>query len=123
MRLLLPSWKFFSENSSITRLYFRTQTPEDQWSDWQIFMPPTTPRKWFHLFFNADYNMHLYRCSLVDRVACDPTIESINWLKEIVVEKIHEPKFQFKITEQQIYQYEKAIEEDIVISEIYVVNS
>jgi hypothetical protein len=71
-RLFIPSWRFFDDIGSISRLYYQTDTLPD----WQPCFHPQ-PRRWFYLLLNPTGNLRLACYSLVDRL-----VEEISHLRE-----------------------------------------
>ena len=70
LRSFFPNWRFYHGFGSQPRLFTRLQTPEGEWTDWQMFMP----RAKFAvrgLFHNPHNNLLLANQNLVDHLAFD----------------------------------------------------
>lgn len=70
LRSFFPNWRFYHGFGSQPRLFTRLQTPEGEWTEWQMFMP----RAKFaaaDLFHNPRNNLLLANQNLVDHLAFD----------------------------------------------------
>ena len=70
LRSFFPNWRFYHGFGSQPRLFTRTQQPDGEWSEWQMFMPRAklSPRDLFH---NPRNNLLLANQNLVDHLAFD----------------------------------------------------
>ena len=70
LRSFFPNWRFYHGFGSQPRLFTRKQTPDGEWTEWQMFMP----RARFSvvdLFHNPSNNLLLANQNLVDHLAFD----------------------------------------------------
>ena len=70
LRSFFPNWRFYHGFGSQPRLFTRTQQPNGEWTEWQMFMPRAkrSPRDLFH---NPRNNLLLANQNLVDHLAFD----------------------------------------------------
>jgi len=70
LRCFFPNWRFYHGFGSQPRLFTRIQTPDGEWTEWQMFMPRAklSPRD---LFYNPHNNLLLANQNLVDHLAFD----------------------------------------------------
>jgi hypothetical protein len=70
LRSFFPNWRFYHGFGSQPRLFIRSQAPDGEWTEWQMFMP----RAKFavrDLFHNPHNNLLLANQNLVDHLAFD----------------------------------------------------
>jgi hypothetical protein len=70
LRSFFPNWRFYHGFGSQPRLFIRSQVPDGEWTEWQMFMP----RAKFavrDLFHNPHNNLLLANQNLVDHLAFD----------------------------------------------------
>ena len=70
LRSFFPNWRFYHGFGSQPRLFIRSQQPDGEWTEWQMFMP----RADFlarDLFYNPHNNLLLANQNLVDHLAFD----------------------------------------------------
>jgi hypothetical protein len=129
-RALFPSWRFFDELGSVSRLYYRTGENADSLGSWRKCVV-ADKRTWSALFLNPAGNFHLAENTLIDQLSDEleaaqengaPPIEasvSFRLVLNLVRRQIFSPLlFQFKIT--QLDQGESAAREaDVLISAVY----
>ena len=69
LRAFFPNWKFFHAVGHVPHLMARSATADATgtlvWSDW-LLIYPRRPRRWFHVFHNANTNLGLAQQNLVD---------------------------------------------------------
>ena len=66
LRVLIPSWRFFETAGWLPELSMRF---EGEW-DWHPVLAPP-PRRWRHLFFNPEGNLHLALQTTVERLVIE----------------------------------------------------
>lgn len=70
LRSFFPNWRFYHGFGSQPRLFIRSQQPDGEWTEWQMFMPRAkfSPLDLFH---NPRNNLLLSNQNLVDHLAFD----------------------------------------------------
>ena len=96
LRSFFPNWRFYHGFGSQPRLFTRTQQPNGEWTEWQIFMPRAkrSPRDLFH---NPRNNLLLANQNLVDHLAFD--IQMVTRLAHGLVQQqgLHGRNWQFQV--------------------------
>ena len=70
LRSFFPNWRFYHGPGNLPRLFWRIQDENQQWTDWNMFMPRATfhVSDWFH---NPRNNLTLANQNLVDHLSAD----------------------------------------------------
>ena len=69
LQLFIPTWKFFDQLGTVSKLYYRDLSPDGAMIWLPVFEKPT--RNFLNLFYNPEGNLYLACVALVDRLVID----------------------------------------------------
>lgn len=123
LRVLIPSWRFFSRPSAVPKLYARAVQGGQLGSSWLPVLTP--PRlRWYSLFINPEGNLYHASCNALEHLLVEPNDAEARRIIHRTVKRFlinsrqleANGAYQFKVSIVQLFDG-KAVEEDILTGE------